>query len=149
MTTIAVRAGVMACDSRGDAEYCMAVDKVYPLPGGGFVGGAGTAADIMAAIAWMRAGEIGEAPEPSEGGGYWLLILRPDGSIWRAESRFPAFRLRDKFAAIGSGAGLAMAAMDMGADATQAVRIAAKYDSGTGGRIHTFALNKPARGRRA
>lgn len=147
MTTIAVRAGVMACDSRADGEYAMTVEKIVRLPDGGVAGGAGSASATTAVLAWLQAGEPGDPPAVDEGE-WFVLILRPDGSIWKAECRFPAFRLLDKFAATGSGSNFAIAAMAMGASAEEAVRIAAKYDTGTGGRVRTLAITKPARGRR-
>ena len=42
--------------------------------------------------------------------------------------------------AIGSGQHFALTAMDMGATAKEAVKMAAKRDVGTGGRIRTFRL---------
>lgn len=146
MTTIAVRAGVMACDSRADGEYAMTVDKIVRLPDGGVAGGAGNASALSVALDWLQGGEQGDPPAIDDE--CFILILRPDGSIWKAECRFPAFRLLDKFAATGSGSQFAIAAMAMGASAEQAVRIAAKFDTGTGGPVRTLAIEKAARGRR-
>jgi hypothetical protein len=138
----------MACDSRADGEYIMTVEKVFRLPQGGFVGGAGNSCDCVAAIRWMQAGEVGDPPSSEKEDSFYLLILRPDGTIWRAENRFPAFKVLDDFAATGSGSNLAMAAMEMGASAADSVRVAAKYDSGTGGRVREYSLERKPRRRR-
>lgn len=149
MTTIAVREGVMASDTQCTGNYMMRVEKTYRLPDGGVVGGAGGARESYAAIRWLMAGEAGDPPVSGDGDNvYDLLILRPDGTIWLANNGFPAFRLFDKFAAIGSGSHLAMAAMDMGATAAQAVKIAAKYDENTNDKVRSMAIEKTARKRK-
>lgn len=134
----------MACDSCGDAEYAMSVEKVHRLPDGSLVGTAGTAAVCIDVVRWLEAGGVGDAPKPGEDECFFLLILKPDGTIWRAESRFPAFQVLDGFAAIGSGAPFAMAAMEMGASPAQAVRVAIKYDTGSGGRVRSKSIPRRA-----
>lgn len=137
----------MASDTLATGAYKMRVDKIYRLPDGGVVGGAGGAKSSLKAIQWMLSGEAGEPPGPDESEPFNLLILRPDGSIWIADNGFPAFRVRDTFAAIGSGCGFAMAAMEMGADPASAVRIAAKYDECTNNRVTTLTV-EPTRARK-
>lgn len=148
VTTIVARDGVMASDTQCTGHYMMRVEKLYRLPDGGVVGGSGGSRESYAAIRWMLAGEAGEPPVSGDGDNvYDLLILRPDGTLWLANNGFPSFRLFDKFAAIGSGCHLAMAAMDMGATATQAVKIAAKYDENTNDKVKSLAIEPAARKR--
>ena len=46
----------------------------------------------------------------------------------------------EKYAAVGSGAVFAIAAMDCGKSAVEAIRIAKKRDVNTGGRIRTIKV---------
>lgn len=148
MTTIAVRDGVMSSDTQATGGYAMRVEKLARLPDGGVVGGCGNARLAGAAIRWMIAGEAGDAPMSTDEDSYFgLLILRPDGSIWLADGGFPAFRLFDKFASVGSGSNLAMAAMEMGATSIEAVKVAAKYDEGTNDKVRSMSIDKPSRKR--
>ena len=62
---------------------------------------------------------------------YKLGVCKRTG-IWRSEVIYPE--------ALGSGTDHALTAMDMGATAKEAVKMAAKRDSGTGGRIRTFKV---------
>lgn len=141
MTTIAVRDGLMCSDTQSTGGgYKALIDKMFRLPDGGIVGIAGGLREALAATQWMIEGEEGDPPDSD--GSYTLLILRPNGSIWCADSGFPALRLRNKFAAIGSGCPMAMAAMEMGATAAQAVKIASKYDECTNSRVKSMALTR-------
>lgn len=142
MTTITVRDGVMASDSRADGEYIMTVEKIHRLPDGGVIGGSGTASILAAVIHWIANGATGEPPSKQDDDCYFLLLLKPDGTIWRAENNTTFFRILDPFAATGSGSNFAMAAMELGASAAEAVRVAARYDSGTGGKVRTLAVPK-------
>lgn len=53
-----------------------------------------------------------------------------------------------KFNAMGSGAAIALAAMDCGKTASEAIAIAKKYDIYTGGRVIAFSWEKQAKGKR-
>ena len=68
-----------------------------------------------------------------------VLELRADG-IWIYESVIIPARLKNKFYAIGTGAGYAIAAMHLGKSPREAVEIAALYDPGTRGPIDVMKL---------
>lgn len=141
MTTIAAHGSEMAADTQCTSDYIGRVRKIHKLPDGTLVGGAGVQASVFAAIAWLYAGRQGEAPDIENSG---LLFLRPDGSIWLADGRWPEFPVMGDHYAIGSGATAAMVAMHLGKSAAQAVRIAALFDDGTSAPIHTLKLPKRA-----
>lgn len=60
-------------------------------------------------------------------------IFLPDHSVIRFEQGQPPFRTVQPFFAVGSGAWVAVGAMEMGASAAQAVAAAHKWDIGTSG----------------
>lgn len=131
----------MASDTQATGAYMMRVEKLTRLPDGGVVGSAGNARLAAAAVKWMLAGEVGEPPAPGDEDSYYaLLIMRGNGTFWLADGGFPAFQLFDKFAAIGSGCNYAMAAMEMGATAAEAAKIATKYDDSSSGPIRSMGL---------
>lgn len=69
----------------------------------------------------------------------WGLILNKAG-IWVYDAHPEPYKVKDKFAAIGSGAQAALAAMYLEQSPKNAVRIAAKVDPLTGGRINEKVL---------
>lgn len=58
---------------------------------------------------------------------FYCIILEPSG-VFVCTPQLRPIRLEGRFFAIGSGAKLALAAMEMGASARRAVEIACKYD---------------------
>lgn len=137
MTTVAARDGVMAADSQSTGDYICRVRKILRLPDGTLAAGAGTSAAVYAAIQWVIGGRQGDAPDIE---GSCVLFLRPNGSLWLADGRWPEFPLADKHIAIGSGGMAAQAAMLMGASAIEAVRIACHLDDGSSAPVHSAKL---------
>lgn len=137
MTTIAVRDGVMAADTQSTGSFHQRVKKIARLPDGSLVGTAGNTDECQKAIEWLRSD--GSTARPKIPGAY-LIFLRPNGSIWLAEGTFEPFRILGKFSAIGSGGAIAMGAMEAGATAAEAVRIASRHDGNTSGPFNTLAL---------
>lgn len=140
MTTIAYKDGVIAYDSRltnygtiisDSFNKRITSDGVHFFPSGDYSNIAkmiecyfnrgtptadtdGIGAFIVDAGQVMRAG------------------INTEGSFWTMDAMDTE--------AIGTGADHALTAMDMGASAAEAVRMAAKRDSATGGRIRTFKV---------
>jgi ATP-dependent protease HslVU (ClpYQ) peptidase subunit len=79
------------------------------------------------------------------------IELRHDG-IYVYEGILYPVKIKNQYYAIGSGAEYAIAAMRMGANPRQAVRVASEFDPGTGGPIDVWKLPdeiiKPKRIRR-
>ncbi|MND77228.1 hypothetical protein D3C76_574240 [compost metagenome] len=141
MTTIVYKEGVIACDSRqtrngaivsDDVVKCQVVDGVSF-----FLSGA--VCDEKALIAAYFGTP---SPVPVECSGYAvdggrLQMVGHDNKtgIWRQDLD-PA-----NPDAIGSGSAYALAAMDMGASAEEAVHAAMKRDIYTGGSVRLFSLS--------
>ena len=135
MTTIAYKDGVIAYDGRqtrndrivsDSAPKCQVVDGVSF-----FLSGA--VCDEKALIA-AYFGTSSPAPVECSGfvvdGGKLMMVGHDDKTgIWKQELEL------SNPEAIGSGAAYALAAMDMGASAEEAVRAAMKRDIYTGGKV--------------
>lgn len=142
MTTIAYKDGVIAYDSRctQGGTICDDNHDKHHKVGGTHYFVAGVTSDVPLLIQ-LHQGKIESAPAGSEAS---AIIVRgtevstagidKDGRLWCCSER-PGITV-----AIGSGEQHALTAMDMGADAKTAVKMAAKRDIYTGGRIRTFKV---------
>lgn len=146
MTTVAFRDGCMAADTQLTGDFVVRVQKIVRLPDGGVAGAAGVWSRGYAGLRWLTEGEQGEPPKIK---GATLLIARADGSLWLAEHEFPAYPLLDKYTAVGAGAMAAMAAMNGGANAGDAVKVAARLDSCTSDPIQILKIEPAPKRRRA
>lgn len=72
---------------------------------------------------------------------FTCLILSPMG-LFEVDKYCRPIERTEKFYAIGSGRKEALAAMACGKSAADAVRIAARFDNYTGGRVVTMSLNE-------
>ncbi|OWQ36506.1 proteasome subunit beta [Pseudomonas sp. DrBHI1] len=140
MTTIAYKDGVIAYDSRQTRDGCIVSDdckKLTVVDGVSFFL-SGAVCDEKALIA-AYFGTPSPVPVECSGyavdGGRLLMVGHDDKTgIWRQDLD-PA-----NPDAIGKGSAYALAAMDMGASAEEAVRAAMKRDIYTGGKVVTFRV---------
>lgn len=162
MTTIAFRAGLMACDSCWtgfDDEQQTSETKIVKLPTGALLGQAGdndsrSVAALFAAVktekqlptraalADLKTDFAGLFVLPN--GKVFLVAIDKskkhdawDGQLWPAN--------RFGFAACGSGAYLALGAMAAGKSARDAVRIACDFDKNSRGPVHVVSLARKAK----
>lgn len=68
-----------------------------------------------------------------------VLEIRQDG-LYLYNGSLICYPIKEKFWAIGTGAGYAIAAMYLGKDPAEAIKIASLFDPGTGGEIQTMEL---------
>ena len=144
MTTIAFRDGVLAADSMstyGGVRLCNEM-KLHRIRGA-IIGLAGGSAGI-AFLDWYRDGarplKFNEYPNFGDDS-YCALVLTKKG-LFLSDGNLRLDQVFDPFFAIGSGKGEAMAAMHCGKTAVQAVRIACRVDSQTGGRVRYMRLDE-------
>lgn len=136
MTTIAYRGGVIAGDSQAVDDETQRKfyegSKVFKHKGK-IWGSCGSAVDCAMFNEWMRKG----GPEPKLDCKKEFYALAWDGvQLWYYNQGFDKpEKIKNEFIAIGSGGAAAEGAMHMGATAVEAVRIAAKIDLYTGGKI--------------
>ncbi|QLQ28504.1 MAG: hypothetical protein HZT39_09760 [Pseudoxanthomonas sp.] len=137
----------MAADTQITGDFIVRAQKIVRLPDGGVAGATGIWSRCYAGLRWLADGEQGEPPKIK---GATLLIAKADGSLWLAEHEFPAYPLLDKYTAVGAGAMAAMAAMNGGASAGDAVKAAVRLDAYTSDPIQMLKIEpkkKPARKR--
>lgn len=138
MTTIAYKDGVIACDGRitsGDTIFADARDKRQVRGGIWFF----LCGEDHAAAAVVNTWPDVEVPCDRwnalvyDGEALWYCGST-DGEVWKCKQ--PA----NEPMAMGSGSDHALTAMDLGCTAKQAVKMAAKRDAGTGGKIRTYRI---------
>lgn len=131
MTTIAYRDGIMAADSRGYAGRNLPLGiktKIRRLDDGTLIGcSSSEPGQPEAVMDWYAQGCV--ARPVFKEAKFTLLVVKPDGSAFYAESEFYlSGPCRAPFYAIGSGEQYAHGAMEFGATAHQAVQIATRCD---------------------
>lgn len=156
MTTIAVREGIIAADSRLTVDYgsgarkhtCRKLFRKKITEGKKtfdvIIATAGEASSGMVFHDWYGSGKSIPEVFLHLGGDFTCLVLRPEG-LFEFDVYCRPERIEEDFYAVGSGAMAALAAMHCGKSALEAVRIAARLDPFTGGRIvsETLAPRRP------
>ena len=144
MTTLALKFGIIAFDSRmtqGDLVSGSVVKGVKTAKY--LAAAAGDPEDIRAYLDWVKDGAL-----KSHKAKFGLnrkvniegICVSKDGTVTHYDGRLYPYKVRADFHAVGSGKDIAVGAMAAGASAYDAVKIAAKYDKNTGGRIRKLSF---------
>lgn len=146
MTTIAYKDGVVAYDSRvteGSQISYLEYDKHRTLNGVHFFF-AGAVSDYGLFMQLYMQGDLREelpilnvTAIIVDKGQVYISSIDEDGKLW--VERIP----KDQHYALGSGCSHAFTAMDMGASAKHAIKMAMLRDCKTGGRIRTYTVKEP------
>lgn len=132
MTTIAVRNGIIAADSRMTVDGRMTKCVKLFRRGGDVLGLAGDDAPALMFVDWYGTGK----PRPHllvEGNSdFHVLALDSKRRVFLYDKWCRGERITAPFFAIGTGADAAMGAMYAGADARRAVAVACKVDINSG-----------------
>lgn len=141
MTVIAVRSGEMAADSRFSAEGLIFKGTKIFRKNDALIGIAGDVEPAMIFVEWY--GSAGPAPPEllSANAEFSALVLSKAG-LFEFDKWCKGLKVQGRFYAIGSGAAVALGALQMGADATVAARVACKFDSNCGLPIITMSLKQ-------
>lgn len=152
MSTIAFKNGVLAADTqvtRGSTTLDGWVRKIHEAEGLLF-GAVGEPTQVSVFFKWAQAGmpeditdfklpviEDEDGPATCD-----FMFIDEEGTIWSSDTfTFPAFfPMHADYHAIGSGASFALGALAFGADAEEAIRIAAKHDMYSGGGVISLML---------
>lgn len=144
MTTIAVADRSMAGDGRSRTGNNIVLDedkvKVRRLKDGRLLGHAGTAFDTDVLEEWLNDGADLAAVPAFDEEHFLALLLYPDGTA-RALNHLGRTCPAALPTAIGTGEEIALGAMAAGASAEEAVRIACRLDSGSGGLVTVLHLD--------
>lgn len=139
----------MAADSvvmSGQLLLPVAFPKIFRLPDGRLVGASGYCADCWAAFQWFLAGEPEKRPEfigkDNPDTELDMLLLKPDGSLWRSAKAADGFYPVPDGSAIGLSAGTIVAevAMQLGKTASEALEMAISMVVGLGGPVQVERL---------
>lgn len=141
MTTIAVNRRGMASDSQmSEGSIKTSVVKMWRIRGW-LLAGTGNAAEVAKLIREIKEQreysprEIFDKVDMGKIEECDIVLLSPSGKLYASENGTECIELSDPFYALGTGAQAALAVMHMGQDPRAAVRIAAKIDSNTGGKV--------------
>ena len=157
MTSIAVKDGIMVSDGRvtlGDTVIKDDMVKVFWV-NNHLVGGAGRARSISTFVHWLQkqtdytivSNEVGDLvdlvpPVLEDDEGFSALVLTPTKQVLLYDGNIPIDLGKDVYTSIGSGSVYCLAAMDAGASAEDAVKIAMKRDVYSGGEITVVQLEE-------
>lgn len=157
MTTIAVKDGIMVGDGRCSLGSTVIKDdmvKVFWI-NNHLMGGAGRARSISTFAQWLQKHtdytivnqEVGDLvdlipPVLQDDEEFTALVLTPDRQVLMYDGNVALNLGQDVPASIGSGSVFALAAMDAGSSAEDAVRIAMKRDVYSGGEITVVQLEE-------
>jgi hypothetical protein len=144
VTTIATSSGVVAADSQVTGNFKFPWSgKVRRVESGPYAGwifcAAGRLDFVPVAYAQVLSGEFSPlCGTDDDDGGCYLLVGKSKVTCLEADKMIP-YPVSKTFA-IGSGCKYAMAAMACGKTPAEAVKIAAKFDSFTGGAVRVLAV---------
>ena len=144
MTTIVYRSGILAFDSLvtsgggivGQTSKGVKTDKYLAAA-------AGNLEDVAAFLQWAKDDfdpEIKNALGLNHGE-LNALIINKSGKVFTLDSKLFRMKIKAPYYALGSGSDYAMGAMEFGADAEEAAKVARKLDVYTGGRIRTLTFS--------
>lgn len=142
MTTIAFKDGVMAADSRGNDENVgiVPIPKVFrkKIKGKEYIFGvAGYWEGALMFVEWFRTRDnaLHERLMKLSGDSEFDVLIWDGKKLLYADQFMYLVEVTEPYYALGSGAKHAITAMDCGRSARQAVQMAMKRDSNTGGRV--------------
>ena len=111
------------------------VSKLARAKDGSVIAGCGSPFDLDSFVEWYNS----DQKEPwSQADESEFLVLSPGGVI-RCFNHLGRSYIATAPQAIGSGAGVAYGALEMGASPKQAVQVASKYDYRTGGGVESMS----------
>jgi hypothetical protein len=147
VTVVCYRSGLMASDSLcttyGDRRLG-SLNKIFRDANGNIAGYSGDGGALDDFRNWFLAGaDHDKRPPPPVGDvRFQAIVVNAQGEAFDVGERFHLARIEAPFYAIGSGAPIAIGAMEMGASAEQAVAAAIKWQTSCGGEIQTLRIER-------
>lgn len=140
MTTIVYRDGILAADTMLSSGNALSGFGQKIVKARGILAGAcGDSGLCQRFCDWVRTGMKGNAPDlhvpDLQGSETSAYVYMPDGMEVIFHEKRPPLRLHAPFYTHGSGGWIALGALEMGATAEEAVRVAMKRDHATGGDV--------------
>lgn len=145
MSVICFDGTTLAADKRMcHGTFFSTTTKIYRV-GDDLVGFSGDAAQGQAMVAWFRDGaKPEEFPASQTADDDWspLMVVKRGGIVLRYEKTPYPFPIEDKFVAMGSGRDFAIAAMECGKSAVEAVLLASKFCNGCGNGVDSMRFDQ-------
>lgn len=143
MTVIAWDGKTLAADKRCTFGWQIAAVSKLERHDGHLLCASGCTSMGQEVIAWFKAGAVAadwpaQNRDPDKGAS--LVVVRPDGTLWRYENGPHPYRVESVPVAFASGGEAAMGAMLAGADAVRAVEIASMVHAGCGNGVDSMTL---------
>jgi len=136
MTTIATDGYTIACDGLAASNVVSNTSRKKVFVHNEEYYGCAGAADFVSAFVHYLRGDLQDITFPE--GEFQILILNKKGKVFLIDGKNGLrYTVKTPFA-IGSGADLAIGAMAAGASPEKAVKIAKKYNLGTGGVVRSY-----------
>jgi len=136
-TIIAVRNVGLYSDSLCTFTVNFRVKKLYRV-GEAIFGAAGNLEDMLKFRDWLD----NEGEDTCEAKNFSALVMNRTGIYMHDGGHPDGFQIREHHYAVGTGAVAAMAAMEAGADPYKALKIAAKFDTTTGGKTQFLPFKR-------
>lgn len=137
MTTIVCDRKSMAADKRVTGGPMFKTTKIFRVRGS-LLGIAGNVEQALRFVDWRR--NSGPQPQFVETTSIEVIELTSEGKLFWWGAEMVGIPIEGGCYAIGSGAALALGAMEMGATPKQAIQIASKWDATTGSDVQTLTL---------
>ncbi len=150
MTTICWRDGILACDSRmtaGDTIMSDQCDKIIEITDGAgnpmLIAGSGHLDDIAAFAFWVKGGCVVKEKPDLDQDSFAALFVNHDGLCFKhmGKHKFGLPIRQGEYTAIGTGRDFALAAMDSGRNAVEAVNVAIGRDPFSGGEVRAAQMS--------
>lgn len=144
MSVIAWDGKTLAADKRASLNACSwPVTKIHKVGPDALACISGNSDQGGEMLAWYIAGAEPSAFPPSQRADGWspLVVIRRDGAVLRYEQTPYPVKFEAEMYADGSGMAYAIAAMECGKTAAEAVAIACKYDPACGNGIDVLTFD--------
>jgi ATP-dependent HslUV protease subunit HslV len=135
----------LACDKQAtNGEMRTTTTKIFKLRNGDIAAITGGLENGLMVIAWYERGaKVSEWPKSQEGESWARLIILSKGKVYEYEQLPIAQEMQDPIIAWGSGRDFALGAMEAGATAVEAVKVASKYCVSCGMGVDSFTPTRP------
>lgn len=141
MTTVSFDGHTLAADRRGSSPNgIVSFTKLRRTKDGRLLGAAGTWTQCVAFMDWLEKpkSKRGDRPEFKEPN---FNVLEVSGGKIMYHDEDGSFEVEDASYAVGSGSHYARAGMALGLSASEAVKLAARFDTGTGYDVDILEVN--------
>lgn len=147
MTTIAYKDGVLAADTRMivSDHIISSCTKIRYLPNGVVVACAGNANNEAVALKYFSGEKWMDEEPPDIKKGFECILITKTGVPMACHGSLRPFVIEHPYYAVGTGTEFALAAMEMGKGAVEAVKFSARLDCNTNDSVTVYEIKNHAK----